>query len=69
LRRWGIDVYLIGGCGDLIEQAWAERDLTALDIKEYYQERRLKELQLGGPLTDEEMNSASMGRSARDLDW
>lgn len=50
-------------------QAWAERDLTTLDIKEYYQERRLKELQLCGPLTEDELSDGSGGRRSRDLDW
>jgi hypothetical protein len=49
-------------------QAWAERDMTTSDIKEYYQDRRLNELGLCGPLSDDEM-AGSAGRSTRNLDW
>ncbi|CAN0458354.1 unnamed protein product, partial [Discosporangium mesarthrocarpum] len=34
---------------------WCETDNAALDIKEYYQERRLKDLQLNLPLRVDEM--------------
>jgi len=50
-------------------QAWAERDMTTSDIKEYYQDRRLNELGLSGPLADDEMVGSAGGRSTRNLDW
>lgn len=50
-------------------KAWAERDLTTSDIKEWYQERRLNELGLCGPLSDDEMVGSSGGRSVNNLDW
>mmetsp|Transcript_13299 Transcript_13299/g.17047 ORF Transcript_13299/g.17047 Transcript_13299/m.17047 type:complete len:516 (+) Transcript_13299:1-1548(+) len=46
--------------------AWFQRDLNALDLKEYYQERRLKELGLDQPL--DEMETMGSYR-ARDMDW
>ena len=52
-----------------------ERESTALDLKEYYQERRLKELQLCGPLRDDELNVTGQdggrggGSNINDLDW
>ena len=52
-----------------------ERESTALDLKEYYQERRLKELQLCGPLRDDELNLTGAdggrggGSNINDLDW
>jgi len=45
---------------------WFRRDLKALDLKEYYQERRLKSLGLDKPLDDLEQMGASR---SRDVDW
>lgn len=50
-------------------QAWANRDLMTSDLKVYYQERRLEELQLSGPLTDDEYVDGSGGRRTSNLDW
>lgn len=50
-------------------KAWAERDLTTSDIKEWYQERRLNDLGLSGPLADDEMVGSAGGRSVNNLDW
>lgn len=43
--------------------------MLASDLKEFYQERRLKELNLCGPLRQDELTGESSSRSARDLDW
>jgi hypothetical protein len=47
--------------------------MMTLEDREYYQERRLNELGLCGPLDDAELlDSAALsrqGRSARDIDW
>jgi len=50
-------------------QAWANRDLMTGDLKVYYQERRLEELQLSGPLTDNELTNGAGGRRTTNLDW
>uniref|UniRef100_A0A6S9FGC7 SET domain-containing protein n=1 Tax=Heterosigma akashiwo TaxID=2829 RepID=A0A6S9FGC7_HETAK len=47
-------------------RGWFERDAQALDLKEYYQERRLKSLGLDRPLDDAELMSSG---AARDMDW
>ncbi|GAB5029968.1 ribulose-bisphosphate carboxylase oxygenase large subunit n-chloroplastic-like [Nannochloropsis oceanica] len=50
-------------------QAWANRDLMTGDLKVYYQERRLEELQLSGPLMDNELMDNAGGRRTTNLDW
>ncbi len=50
-------------------QAWANRDLMGSDLKVYYQERRLEELQLSGPLGDDELADGAGGRRTNNLDW
>ncbi|CAM9815312.1 unnamed protein product [Phaeothamnion confervicola] len=47
---------------------WCQRDNEALDRKEYYQDRRLRELKLDRPLDSSEVDGGG-GRGPREYDW
>ena len=49
---------------------WWQRDLELLNLKEYYQERRLKDLGLDKEWSEEDIDMQDPGgRQAGSLDW